>query len=129
MSVDTLHGFSEQIAKGMKFIGEHGFVHRDLAARNVLVHTPTTVRIADFGLTKYLGSEEEYYKSSGGRLPIRWLALEVSAVGLEGAGVLVGFLLVVAPLRVTPTYKFVSPLGVESQSPVRAHFSLSGASI
>ena len=51
-------------------------MHRDLAARNVLVAKDFTVRIADFGLSRRVGSENDYYTSSGGMLPLRWTAPE-----------------------------------------------------
>ena len=64
-----------QIARGMAYLEEHHLVHRDLAARNVLVQTPTCVKITDFGLAKLLDNEDEY-KAAGGKMPIKWLALE-----------------------------------------------------
>lgn len=60
----------------MEYLESRRLVHRDLAARNVLVHTPTFVKITDFGLAKLLELDEEEYKSDGGKMPIKWLALE-----------------------------------------------------
>lgn len=51
-------------------------VHRDLAARNVLVCGNMSVKIADFGLSRNIYKDNVYMKSSNGRLPIKWLALE-----------------------------------------------------
>lgn len=64
--------FSYQIAAGMCFLSENRFVHRDMAARNVLVSSDLTMKVSDFGLSK----EQNYYISSKGKLPWKWMALE-----------------------------------------------------
>nr|KAG5713347.1 hypothetical protein BaRGS_024895 [Batillaria attramentaria] len=72
----VLLNWCTQIAKGMSYLEERGIVHRDLAARNVLVQTPTQVKITDFGLAKLLDYNEDEYHAAGGKMPIKWLALE-----------------------------------------------------
>lgn len=72
----ALLNWSTQIAKGMAYLEEQRLVHRDLAARNVLVQTPSHVKITDFGLAKLLASDSNEYKAAGGKMPIKWLALE-----------------------------------------------------
>ena len=68
--------FSQEISAGMEHLSEKHFIHRDLAARNVLVAKDLSCRIADFGMSRELNSDSEYYTSSGGRIPLRWTAPE-----------------------------------------------------
>ncbi|XP_030623382.1 epidermal growth factor receptor [Chanos chanos] len=72
----SLLNWCVQIAKGMNYLEERHLVHRDLAARNVLVKTPNHVKIADFGLAKLLSADEKEYHADGGKVPIKWMALE-----------------------------------------------------
>jgi len=66
-----LHG----VAQGMKYLCELKFIHRDLAARNVLVDAQKNAKVADFGLSRD-SEDAEYYVASGGKVPIRWTAVE-----------------------------------------------------
>ncbi|XP_045177592.2 epidermal growth factor receptor-like isoform X3 [Mercenaria mercenaria] len=72
----SLLNWCTQIARGMGYLEERGIVHRDLAARNVLVQSAGQVKITDFGLAKLLDYNEDEYHASGGKMPIKWLALE-----------------------------------------------------
>lgn len=45
----------------MEYLGSQNYIHRDLAARNVLVENETLVKIGDFGLTKSIKENAEYY--------------------------------------------------------------------
>ena len=53
-----------------------GVVHRDLAARNVLVEDQKTLKISDFGMARIVGQEEAYVKTTRGKLPWKWMAVE-----------------------------------------------------
>jgi serine/threonine protein kinase len=45
MEPRVLHYMSVQVASGMKFLEDHGFIHRDLAARNCLVGENHVVKV------------------------------------------------------------------------------------
>jgi len=51
-----------QVSLGMKYLESQKFVHRDLAARNVLLVNENFAKISDFGMSKALGMDGEYYK-------------------------------------------------------------------
>ncbi|KAM6915125.1 protein tyrosine kinase 2 beta, b [Xenentodon cancila] len=71
----TLLLFSLQICKALVYLEGVNVVHRDIAVRNVLVASPDCVKLGDFGLSRYI-EDEEYYKASVTRLPIKWMAPE-----------------------------------------------------
>ncbi|CAG06663.1 unnamed protein product, partial [Tetraodon nigroviridis] len=64
-----------QICKALAYLEGLNVVHRDIAVRNILVASPLCVKLGDFGLSRYI-EEEEYYKASASRLPIKWMAPE-----------------------------------------------------
>ncbi len=59
-----------------EFLSQKGFVHRDLATRNVLVGENKTVKIGDFGLTRYVYDDRVYVTKRGAKLPLKWMAIE-----------------------------------------------------
>ena len=61
-----------QVASGLTYLQSIHFVHRDIAARNCLVGHGLSVKIADFGLSRAVGEESDYYRmKSKGRLPVK----------------------------------------------------------
>nr|AAB35411.1 erbB-2-related tyrosine kinase {internal fragment, kinase domain} [Lepomis macrochirus=bluegill sunfishes, saccular maculae, Peptide Partial, 81 aa] [Lepomis macrochirus] len=59
-----------------KLLEDVQLLYRDLAARNVLVKSPNHVPITDFGLARLLDIDETEYHADGGKVPIKWMALE-----------------------------------------------------
>ncbi|XP_065843254.1 focal adhesion kinase 1-like isoform X2 [Oscarella lobularis] len=70
-----LISYCYQISSALSYLESKKFVHRDIAARNILISTPDTVKLADFGLSRWV-EENHYYKASKGKLPIKWMAPE-----------------------------------------------------
>lgn len=75
LKLGTLLLYSYQLSTALSYLESKKFVHRDIAARNVLVSTPTCIKLADFGLSRWV-EDQSYYTSSKGLLPIKWMAPE-----------------------------------------------------
>ena len=65
-----------QIANGMRYLASLHFIHRDLATRNFLVGKDSSIKIADFGMSRSLYSSHYYRIQGRAILPIRWMANE-----------------------------------------------------
>ncbi|TRY98422.1 hypothetical protein DNTS_017967 [Danionella cerebrum] len=77
ISVENIVMLLHQVSMGMKYLEGRNFVHRDLAARNVLLVNQQYAKISDFGLSKALGADDNYYKArTGGKWPLKWYAPE-----------------------------------------------------
>ncbi|XP_015917953.1 focal adhesion kinase 1 [Parasteatoda tepidariorum] len=67
--------YAYQLSTALSYLECRKFVHRDIAARNVLVSARDCVKLADFGLSRWV-EDQSYYKASRGKLPIKWMAPE-----------------------------------------------------
>ncbi|XP_055995530.1 tyrosine-protein kinase JAK2-like isoform X1 [Ostrea edulis] len=66
------------ITKGMEYLTDMKVFHCDLAARNILLTKDYTAKIADFGLSKLMTSDKDYYTRKGQEvIPLQWCAPEV----------------------------------------------------
>uniref|UniRef100_A0A914V4B8 Protein kinase domain-containing protein n=1 Tax=Plectus sambesii TaxID=2011161 RepID=A0A914V4B8_9BILA len=69
-----LLSFAWQISDGMEYLSSHDYIHRDVAARNILLTKKLAAKIGDFGLCRV--ADQALYTTKGGRLPIKWMAIE-----------------------------------------------------
>ena len=68
---------TREVVCGMEYLSSKHFVHRDLAVRNVLVGQDMVCRIGDFGMSKRIHEDKDYYRVKvGGVVPVRWTAPE-----------------------------------------------------
>ena len=51
-------------------------VHRDLACRNILIGENKNLKISDFGMSRVVSGDDVYVKTTKGRLPWKWMAIE-----------------------------------------------------
>ena len=74
---------AKQIASGMKYLKDKGYVHQDLRARNCLVFKDLQVKVANFGL-HWAKPDQNFFVMSPEEkqdFPVRWLPPEVVLYG------------------------------------------------
>ncbi|XP_062133298.1 focal adhesion kinase 1 isoform X2 [Drosophila sulfurigaster albostrigata] len=76
LSHATLLKYCYQLSTALSYLESKKFVHRDIAARNVLVSTPTCVKLADFGLSRWVSDQSYYHSTPTVALPIKWMSPE-----------------------------------------------------
>ncbi|KAL5965362.1 Tyrosine-protein kinase SPK-1 [Taenia solium] len=75
LTYQQLISITDQVVKAMVYLEKVKVVHRDLRAANVLVDADGSVKVADFGLTKILGFNQNFTEGS---FPFRWTAPEAT---------------------------------------------------
>lgn len=60
-----------------EYLSSLNILHRDIACRNILVGDNKSLKITDFGMSRFVSTENPIYtKTTSGNLPWRWMALE-----------------------------------------------------
>ena len=59
-----------------EYLSSLDIVHRDLACRNILIGENKNLRISDFGMSRVVTGDDIYVKTTKGRLPWKWMAIE-----------------------------------------------------
>ena len=72
----------------MAYLEKHNYIHRDLAARNCLVGEQNVVKVADFGLARYV-IDDLYTSNGGAKFLIKWSPPEVRRLTQLSASVTV----------------------------------------
>ena len=73
---DLIH-FGLQVSHGMDYLATQKFVHRNLAARNCMVSDQYVIKVADFGLSRDVYSNDYYRVQDRSKpLPVKWMAIE-----------------------------------------------------
>lgn len=61
----------------MNYLCGQNFVHRDLAARNVLLVNENLAKVSDFGMSRAVEPQHDYYRASrASKWPLKWYAPE-----------------------------------------------------
>ncbi|XP_075261730.1 uncharacterized protein LOC142353383 isoform X2 [Convolutriloba macropyga] len=72
-----LESFAKQICLAMCHLSSKGLFHRDLACRNILLTQDYSVKVGDYSMVRFAYSHPEYLSRITGKMPIKWMALEV----------------------------------------------------
>ncbi len=57
--------YAAEIILAIEYLHEKGFIYRDLKPENILLDSEGHIKLADFGLTKYIGEEKLAYSFCG----------------------------------------------------------------
>ncbi|MED6200866.1 hypothetical protein PIB30_089448 [Stylosanthes scabra] len=74
LELSPLLKFAIDVCKGMEYLHRNNIIHRDLKTANLLMDTDNVVKVADFGVARFLNQEGVMTAETG---TYRWMAPEV----------------------------------------------------
>ncbi|KAH1191248.1 Serine/threonine-protein kinase STY17 [Glycine max] len=74
LELSQLLNFAIDVCKGMKYLHQNNIIHRDLKTANLLMDTHNVVKVADFGVARFLNQGGVMTAETG---TYRWMAPEV----------------------------------------------------
>ncbi|XP_068754925.1 tyrosine-protein kinase TXK-like isoform X2 [Montipora capricornis] len=69
-------GLTRQVSSAMNYLESRNVIHRDLATRNCLIGDHNVVKLADFGLARFV-LDDEYTATNTEKFAIKWASPEV----------------------------------------------------
>ena len=75
LKLPQLLDIGAQVASGMAYLEEKGYVHRELSARNILVSENLSCKVKSISMARIL-SEDVYEAHTGEKFPVKWTAPE-----------------------------------------------------
>ena len=79
---DIIYNIIKQICIGIKEIHDKNIIHRDLKPENIFMNDKNEIKIGDFGISKYFGTNKEYTKTLKKAGSIEYLAPEILIDGI-----------------------------------------------
>ena len=79
---NILYNIIIQICIGIKEIHNKNIIHRDLKPENIFMNDKNEIKIGDFGISKYFGTNKEYTKTLKKAGSIEYLAPEILIDGI-----------------------------------------------
>ena len=80
LKLPSLVDIGAQVASGMAYFEEHGYIHTDLATRSIFVSDNIICKIGGFDHVYTLNNDDkdEYHPADGFKFPIKWTAIEAA---------------------------------------------------